>query len=70
MGIHNCIHFQGEKELQVSLFQSLVLLLFNSADKLPLTHIKEVTQIGRFGCITAAKGVGCIMEPPIRDPLR
>ena len=40
--------FQGEKELQVSLLQSLVLLLFNSADKLPFTHIKEVTQIGRL----------------------
>jgi cullin-4 len=35
----------GEKELQVSLLQSLVLLLFNSADKLPFTHIKEVSQI-------------------------
>ena len=42
------VTFQGEKELQVSLLQSLVLLLFNSADKLPFTHIKEVTQIGRL----------------------
>ena len=36
---------QGEKELQVSLFQALVLLLFNPVDKVMFTHIKEITHI-------------------------
>jgi len=35
----------GDKELQVSLFQSLVLLLFNSTDKQSFTYIKEATSI-------------------------
>ena len=39
---------QGEKELQVSLFQALVLLLFNTVDKVMFTHIKEVTRISGF----------------------
>ena len=38
---------QGEKELQVSLFQALVLMLFNTSDKLSFTHIREVTRIGK-----------------------
>ena len=37
---------QGEKELQVSLFQGLVLLLFNDTDKLTFSHIKAATGIG------------------------
>lgn len=37
---------QGDKELQVSLFQSLVLLLYNSADELNYVEIKEATGVG------------------------
>jgi len=37
---------QGEKELQVSLFQTLVLLLFNSVDVLTYLDIREQTGIG------------------------
>lgn len=35
----------GPKELQVSLFQTLVLLLFNSSEELPLEEIKASTNI-------------------------
>lgn len=39
-------HFpQASKELQVSLFQTLVLLLFNNADELPFEEIKAATNI-------------------------
>lgn len=37
---------QGRKELEVSFFQTLVLLLFNAADALPFTRIKELTGVG------------------------
>ncbi len=37
---------QGEKELQVSLFQTLVLLLFNSVDSLTCMDIRDQTGIG------------------------
>ena len=36
----------GDKELQVSLFQALVLLLFNRGDKQVYTDIKTATGIG------------------------
>lgn len=36
---------QGNKELQVSLFQALVLLLFNDVDDLSLEEIKQATNI-------------------------
>lgn len=36
----------GEKELQVSLFQTLVLLLFNKVDGLTYLDIREQTAIG------------------------
>lgn len=36
----------GDKELQVSLFQALVLLLFNKTDKCIFTDIKTATGIG------------------------
>lgn len=35
----------GEKELQVSFFQTLVLLLFNNADRLTYVEIKQMTNI-------------------------
>jgi hypothetical protein len=37
--------FQGNKELQVSLFQALVLILFNEADNLSFEEIKAATNI-------------------------
>jgi hypothetical protein len=36
---------QGKKELMVSLFQALVLLLFNNADELSLEEVKTFTNI-------------------------
>ena len=38
----------GEKELQVSLFQTLVLLLFNSVDVLTFADIREQTGVGGY----------------------
>lgn len=35
----------GNKELQVSLFQALVLLLFNETDEMPFEEIKTATNI-------------------------
>lgn len=45
---------QGKKELMVSLFQALVLLLFNNSDELSLEELRTFTNIevmlitGRF----------------------
>jgi len=39
---------QGRKELEVSFFQTLVLLLFNGNDALPYTRIKELTGVGEL----------------------
>jgi hypothetical protein len=36
---------QGKKELMVSLFQALVLLLFNNADELSLEELRTFTNI-------------------------
>ena len=36
----------GVKELSVSLFQTIVLLLFNDTEELPFADIKEQTNIG------------------------
>ena len=41
-------HFQNsKKELQVSLFQTLCLLLFNDGDTFSLSEIRDATQIGK-----------------------
>lgn len=40
--------FQGMKELQVSLFQTLCLLLFNDGDVFSLEDIKQATAIGKI----------------------
>lgn len=37
---------QGKKELQVSLFQTLVLLMFNEGEEFSLEEIKLATGIG------------------------
>lgn len=39
------ILFQGKKELQVSLFQALVLLLFNESEELSYDEVKTATNI-------------------------
>lgn len=38
----------GIKELSVSLYQAIVLLLFNEADEIPFSDIKEQTNMGAF----------------------
>ena len=38
--------FQEKKELQVSLFQTLVLLMFNEGERFGLDEIKQATGIG------------------------
>lgn len=39
---------QGKKELQVSLFQTLVLLMFNEGEEFTLEEIKLATGIGLY----------------------
>lgn len=39
--------FQGKKEFQVSLFQTLVLLMFNEGDEFSFEEIKMATGIGK-----------------------
>lgn len=41
---------QGKKELQVSLFQTLVLLMFNEGEEFSLEDIKLATGIGMDNC--------------------
>jgi hypothetical protein len=44
--IHYHLTFKGKKELNVSLFQGVVLLLFNSGDNLSYSFIKNATNLG------------------------
>ena len=37
---------EGKKELQASLFQTLVLLMFNEGEEFSLEEIKQATGIG------------------------
>ena len=46
--IDTCAIFQEKKELQVSLFQTLVLLMFNEGERFTLDDIKQATGIGEF----------------------
>lgn len=41
------IFFKGKKEFQVSLFQTLVLLMFNEGDGFSFEEIKMATGIGK-----------------------
>ena len=43
--LYKLCYLQGNKELQVSLFQALVLLLFNDGDNLSFEDIKNATNI-------------------------
>ena len=38
----------AEKELSVSLYQAVILLLFNEDEQKPFSEIKLLTQIGQF----------------------
>lgn len=40
------VFFKGKKEFQVSLFQTLVLLMFNEGDEFSFEEIKMATGIG------------------------
>ena len=42
----------GEKELSVSLYQAVILLLFNDSDSLSYADIKEQTRLGKSGYLT------------------
>ena len=42
---------KGKKELQVSLFQTLVLLMFNEGEEFTLEEIKLATGIGLYDLI-------------------
>lgn len=56
---------QGQKELQVSLFQTLVLLLFNDADELTLEEIKNRTAIEDCELSRTLQSLAC-SKPPTR----
>uniref|UniRef100_A0A8K9XL83 Cullin 4A n=1 Tax=Oncorhynchus mykiss TaxID=8022 RepID=A0A8K9XL83_ONCMY len=43
--VSNCVCLQGKKELQVSLFQTLVLLMFNEGEEFSVEEIKSATGI-------------------------
>ena len=43
-----CICCQGDKDLQVSLYQTLVLLLFNDSDELMFQEIQDATGISKY----------------------
>lgn len=43
---------RGEKELSVSLYQALVLLLFNEDSEIGFADIKERTRIGESSCVS------------------
>lgn len=43
-----CFYKGNTKELQVSLFQALVLLLFNDRINIPYEDIRNETRIGNF----------------------
>jgi hypothetical protein len=40
-------NIKGKKELNVSLFQGVVLLLFNAGDDLSYTFIQKATNLGK-----------------------
>ena len=48
-------NFQGKKELQVSLFQALCLLLFNEAEELSLEDLRQATGIRKYWIVNTSK---------------
>ena len=55
------VSLQGRKELQVSLFQTLVLLMFNEGEEFSLDEIKLATGIGLFN--RTHTGFKSILQP-------
>lgn len=47
----------GSKELSVSLYQAVVLLLFNNTEELQYTDILEQTMMGAFHCISSVQDI-------------
>ena len=43
----------GQKELSVSLYQAIVLLIFNDMEEIPFADVKLHTGIGALGCLPA-----------------
>lgn len=59
----NCSHNdsfipQGKKELQVSLFQTLVLLMFNEGEEFSIEEIRTATGIGEVTHVFK-----CVLQP-------
>lgn len=48
---------KGKKELQVSLFQTLVLLMFNEGEEFTLEEIKLATGIGLYCHVSLTSGI-------------
>ena len=46
-GVLDCARPQGKKELHLSLYQAMVLLLFNKADEMGYKDIEEATGFGK-----------------------
>ena len=53
-------NFQGKKELQVSLFQALCLLLFNEAEELSLEDLRQATGIRKYWIVNTSKEFFCL----------
>uniref|UniRef100_A0A8C7C491 Cullin-4B n=1 Tax=Neovison vison TaxID=452646 RepID=A0A8C7C491_NEOVI len=58
---------EGKKELQVSLFQTLVLLMFNEGEEFSLEEIKQATGIGLFSLFLKENGKSSTTERVFQD---
>lgn len=67
---HILLILQGKKELQVSLFQTLVLLMFNEGEEFSVEEIRTATGIGssRFYS-TRRAAIGLLERPPLHTLL-
>lgn len=52
---------QGKKELQVSLFQTLVLLMFNEGEEFSVEEIRSATGIGDLKNVDSYKCSKCVL---------
>lgn len=55
---------QGKKELQVSLFQTLVLLMFNEGEEFSMEETRAATGIG-YTCLKICSNHRDVREPPV-----
>lgn len=66
---HSLLILQGKKELQVSLFQTLVLLMFNEGEEFSVEEIRAATGIGSTCFLQhAALSLGCMKAPLLHTP--